>query len=101
MRAIFLKRNYVEKSKKSGKSMVVLDVFQLPQVKRDGTGEMTQGNIRTFFVMDPGHFDMGKGCSCGDLIDVSFEFDENYNRGIPVSVEVVQGSPYDPALLVG
>ena len=40
MRAMFLKRNYIEKSKKSGRSMVVLDVFELPRLRDDGTGEM-------------------------------------------------------------
>ena len=52
MRAMFLKRNYIEKSKKSGRSMVVLDVFELPRLRDDGTGEMTQGQARNYFIMD-------------------------------------------------
>ena len=99
MRAMFLKRNYIEKSKKSGRSMVVLDVFELPRVRDDGTGELTQGQTRNYFIMDEQKFDIGKGCVLGDIVDIKFELDERFNRGVPVSMTKVQDSPYDLAEL--
>lgn len=99
MRAMFLKRNYIEKSKKSGRSMVVLDVFELPRVRDDGSGEMTQGQTRSFFLMDKSRFELGAGCRFGDIIDISFDYDERFNRGVPASVTVVQESPYEPSVM--
>lgn len=99
MRAMFLKRNYIEKSKRSGRSMVVLDVFELPRLKEDGSGELTQGQARNYFIMDEECFDIGKGCKLGDIVDVAFRLDERFNRGVPVSMTKVQDSPYDLAAL--
>ena len=100
MRAMFLKRNYIEKSKKSGRSMVVLDVFELPRPRDDGSGELTQGQARNYFIMDEQKFDIGKGCVLGDIVDIKFELDERFNRGVPCAIEKVQESPYDlPSLM--
>ncbi len=93
MRALFLKRNYVEKSKKSGKSMTILEVFELPRVKTDGSGEVTQGQSRQYFIMDPNHFDLGKNCKCGDIVDIKLEYNEQFDRGIPAEITVVEESP--------
>ncbi len=97
MRAMFLKRNYVEKSKKSGKSMTILEVFQLPEAKDDGSGEITQGQTHSYFIMNPNHFDLGKQCRLGDIVDIKFEYDERFNRGIPCAIEVVQESSIEVA----
>lgn len=94
MRAIFLKRNYIEKSKKSGKSMTVLDVFELPKVINRESGEISRGQTRSIFVMAPNHFDLGKMCKLGDVIDIVMEYDEDYDRGFPVGVKVIKSSPY-------
>lgn len=101
MRAMFLKRNYIEKAKKSGRSMTVLEVFELPKVKDDGSGELTQGQTRQYFVMDPKHFDLGKNCKFGDVVNIRFEYDERFDRGVPVGCDVVCESPFSRSDLIG
>lgn len=89
MKALFLNRRYVEKSKKSGKSMVILDVYQLPELKSDGSGELVGGGTKTYFITDPAHFEIGKKCKLGDVINLRMEYDERFDRGVPVETEVL------------
>ncbi len=95
MRAMFLERRYVEKSKKSGKSMTILSLYQLPEVKNDESGELVGGGTKQFFIMDSKHFDLGKNCNFGDIVDVHMEYDERFDRGFPVGIDVVRESPFD------
>lgn len=92
---MFLERRYVEKSKKSGKSMTILSVYKLPELKQDGSGELVGGETKQFFIMDANHFDLGKTCKLGDIIDIKMEYDERFDRGIPAGISVVEESPFN------
>ena len=95
MKVLFLNRRYVEKSKKSGKSMVILDVYVLPELKDDDSGEIVGGGARTYFIMNPAHFEIGKNCKLGDVVELKMEYDARFDRGVPVETEVLEESGID------
>lgn len=95
MKALFLSRRYVERTKSSGKSMVILEVFALPHVKDDGTGELAGGGVKTYFINNPNHFDIAKTNKLGDVIELKMELDEVRNVGIPVGTELIAESTID------
>ena len=100
MRALFLSRRFIEKSQKSGKSMTILEVYKLPEVKSDGSGELVGGGVKQFFIMDKKNFEIGNTCNFGDVIDIHMEYDEKFDRGVPVGIEVLQETPYDLMSLI-
>ncbi len=95
MKAMFLRRQYVEKSKKSGKPLVILEVFVLPELKSDGSGELVGGGATTYFITDPTRFEIGRNCNFGDIINIKMVLNERFNRGEPESAELIQASTVD------
>lgn len=100
MKAMFLKRQYVEKSKKSGKPMVILEVYKLPELKSDGSGELVGGGAETYFVTDPARFQIGRDCAFGDIVNIKMVLNERFNRGEPAETEVIQPSSLDLLALI-
>lgn len=95
MKAMFLKRQYVEKSKKSGRPMVILEVYKLPELKNDESGELVGGGAQTFFIMDPSRFEIARNCNFGDIINVKMVLNERFNTGEPESTELIEASSID------
>ena len=95
MKAMFLRRQYVEKSKKSGRPMVILEVYKLPELKSDGSGELVGGGVETHFITDPSRFEICRNCNFGDIINIKMVLNERFNRGEPESAELIQASTVD------
>ena len=100
MKAMFLKRQYVEKTKKSGRPMVILEVYKLPELKSDGSGELVGGGAETYYVTDPKLFEIGRECNFGDIINLKMELNERFNRGEPVATELIEASSLDLVELI-
>lgn len=100
MKAMFLKRQYVEKTKKSGRPMVILEVYKLPELKSDGSGELVGGGAETYYITDPTRFEIGRNCNFGDIINIKMVLNERFNRGEPESTELIEASSLDLMALV-
>ena len=100
MKAMFLRRQYVEKSKKSGRPVVILEVYKLPELKDDGSGELVGGGADTFFVTDPSRFEIGSNCKFGDIIDIKMVLNERFNRGEPMETKVIKASEIELLQLI-
>ena len=92
MKGMFLSRRYVEKSKKSGRALVILEIYQLPELRSDGSGELVGGGAKTYFVTDPSRFEICKNCNFGDIIDVKMVLNERFNQGEPADAKVIKAS---------
>ncbi|MCD8372193.1 MAG: hypothetical protein LUD27_02700 [Clostridia bacterium] len=93
MKALFLRRTYLEKTKKSNNPMTIVEIYKLPSLDQ-ATGEVRGGEHQQYFFSEKDKLNIGADCKFGDLVDIRMVLDEVRNVGVPVAMTVIKKCPY-------